>query len=577
MGTTPPIDPRFQREQWRQQQRMAREQAKAQRDAWRSQARMQREQMRWQMRQYRRGSIVGPLLLVAIGIVFLLIQTGRIGANQFWVWYGRFWPLVLIGIGVLMLAEWAVDHYVRSSDTPPVRRSAGGVVFLVILLALISFAYTDARRANGWFARSFHVNGDNWDEFTGDKHESDMAPVEQSFPENGTLTVDNPRGDLTVSGTSDDGKIHITGHKEVYSDSDSDAEQKAKNIEPRISTSGNSVVVSIAPEKGTKIDLDITVPASAVVTATANRGELHVRNLKAPVNLTANHGDVDISAITGTVNVHINNNDSSLNAHSLTGPLNIEGKIDELSISDVNGPVQMRGDFFGAGHIERIQGPMQMRTSRTELRFVRLDGHIDIDPDHDMTVEEALGPIVLNTRNRDIVLNRVAGDVTVSNKNGSVEIGVAEPAGNITVTNRSGDVKLTIPEKAGYTVSADTKNGSTDTDFSLEHNASGDHRTLSGTINGGGKQIHIVNSESDISINRNMLAPIPPMPPVAPKITITKPSAPAAPEIPALDITDSDGSRVIINKNGIIVRDRSTKVTKKKKETSNTNSNDNDF
>ena len=83
MATIPPIDPRFQREQWRQQQRIARDQAKAQRDAWRAQARLQREQARWQMRQYRRGSIVGPLLLVAIGIVFLLIQTGRIAANQF--------------------------------------------------------------------------------------------------------------------------------------------------------------------------------------------------------------------------------------------------------------------------------------------------------------------------------------------------------------------------------------------------------------------------------------------------------------------------------------------------------------
>lgn len=576
MATTPPpIDPRFQREQWRQQQRMAREQAKAQRDAWRAQARMQREQMRWQMRQFRRSSIVGPILLVAIGVVFLLIQTGRVAANQFWNWYGRYWPVVLIGIGVLMVAEWAVDHYVRSGDAPPVRRNVGGVVFLVILLAFISFAYTDARRMNGWFARSFHVNGDNWDEFTGDKHESDMTPIIQNFPEGGSLTVDNPRGDLTVSGTSDDGMIHITGHKEVYADSDSDADQKARTIDPRIVTSGNSIVVNVASEKGCKMDLEITVPASAVVTATANRGELHVRNLKSTVNLTANHGDVDISAITGTANIHINNNDSSLNAHSITGPLNIEGKIDELSLSDVNGAVQMHGDFFGAGRIERIQGPLQMRTSRTEFRFARLDGHVDIDPDHDMTVEEALGPIVLNTRNRDIVMNRVAGDVTINNKNGTVEVGVAQPAGNITITNRSGDVRLSIPEKAGYTVEAETRNGRADNEFALTQNSNGDHRTMSGTINGGGKQIRIQNSESDISINKNSLMPVPPSPPPMPKITMEKaPGVPAPPSPPVLDVTGDDGSRVIINKNGIVVREGKQTTSKQKKKVTN---NDNDF
>ncbi|MBW8746364.1 MAG: DUF4097 family beta strand repeat protein [Acidobacteria bacterium] len=578
MATIPPIDPRFQREQWRQQQRIARDQAKAQRDAWRAQARLQREQMRWQMRQYRRGSIVGPLLLVAIGIVFLLIQTGRIAANQFWNWYGHFWPLVLIAIGVLMLAEWAVDRYLRAGDAPPVRRSVGGVVFLVILLAFVSLAYTDSRRVNGWVARSFHVSSDNWDEFTGDKHESDLTPVEQAFPEGGTLTVDNPRGDLTIAGTSDDGKLHITGHKEVYSDSDSEAERKAKAIDPNISASGNSVVVNIAAEKGCKLDLDITVPATALVTATANHGELHVRNLKAPVNLTANHGNVDISAITGTSNVHINNNDSSLNAHSLTGSLNIEGKIDELSISDVNGPVQMNGDFFGAGRIERVQGPFQLRTSRTEFRFVRLDGHVDIDPDHDMTVEDVLGPVVLNTRSRDIVMNRVAGDVTVTNKNGTVEIGVAQPVGNVTVTNRSGDVKLTVPEKAGYTISAETKNGSTDTDLPLDRNSSGDRHMLSGSINGGGKQIRILNSESDISINRNTLPPIPATPPAPPKITMEKPGAPPAPPAPpaGIDIRDANGTRVIINQNGVIVRDGSKSASKQKHKDKNKDT-DTDF
>ena len=46
-----------------------RDQARAQRAAFRA----QRDQMRYQMRSMRRGSILGPILLIAIGIVFLLI------------------------------------------------------------------------------------------------------------------------------------------------------------------------------------------------------------------------------------------------------------------------------------------------------------------------------------------------------------------------------------------------------------------------------------------------------------------------------------------------------------------------
>ncbi len=80
----PGFDPRAQRRFLRDQ---ARAQARAQRDAFRA----QREQVRYQMRNMGRGSILGPLLLIAAGVVFLLIQTGRIDHSRFWGWYGRWW------------------------------------------------------------------------------------------------------------------------------------------------------------------------------------------------------------------------------------------------------------------------------------------------------------------------------------------------------------------------------------------------------------------------------------------------------------------------------------------------------
>ena len=42
----------------------------------------QSDQMRYQMRGMRRGSVLGPILLIAIGVVFLLIQTGRLDHDQ---------------------------------------------------------------------------------------------------------------------------------------------------------------------------------------------------------------------------------------------------------------------------------------------------------------------------------------------------------------------------------------------------------------------------------------------------------------------------------------------------------------
>ena len=76
---------------------------RAQRQAMKQQARMQRQQVQWQRRSMRRGSLVGPLLIVALGIIFLLAQTGKVSWPRALDWFGTWWPLVLIGAGVLLV------------------------------------------------------------------------------------------------------------------------------------------------------------------------------------------------------------------------------------------------------------------------------------------------------------------------------------------------------------------------------------------------------------------------------------------------------------------------------------------
>jgi len=127
MSAYPPPPPGFDRQMMKQQIRMAKQQA-----------RLQRHQMRMQMRMYRRHSIVGPLVLVALGIVFLLAQTGRLSWSHALKWYGSWWPLVLIAAGVILLGEWALDQQAGPDGTVRVRRTLGaGVVVLLVFLALV--------------------------------------------------------------------------------------------------------------------------------------------------------------------------------------------------------------------------------------------------------------------------------------------------------------------------------------------------------------------------------------------------------------------------------------------------------
>ena len=53
-------------------------------------------------RQHRRGGVVGPLILIFLGTVFLLQNTGYLPAN-FWVNLWRLWPLILVLVGIEFL------------------------------------------------------------------------------------------------------------------------------------------------------------------------------------------------------------------------------------------------------------------------------------------------------------------------------------------------------------------------------------------------------------------------------------------------------------------------------------------
>jgi DUF4097 and DUF4098 domain-containing protein YvlB len=520
---TPPPGPPYGND-WKYQRRMLKDQARAQRDILRA----QRDAYRYQTRAMRRTSILGPLVLITIGIIFLLVQTGHLQGYRFWEWFSRFWPFLLVSAGVVLLLEWGYDQYAQSDSTQPRyrRRVGGGVVTIVAIVAIIGIVSSGVRDGghtrllNGW-----NINQDNLDEFLGDKHESDQT-LAQAFPAGATLLVNNPRGDVTITGTSDDNQIHVAVHKEVYTRSDSDADTKAQRLSPDLNANGGNLTLNVRAMDGARADLVITVPPAAASTVNANHGDVKISALKAPVNVTANHGDIELSAITGDITTHINNGGSDLSAHSVTGSLTVEGRGHDSTVSDLSGPLTMRGEFFGDTHFERIRGPIKFHTSRTDFQLGRLDGQIDISNNAALSTSEAVGPLTLTTHSRNITLDRIAGDVSVTNRNGSVDVTSAPPLSNVTVENRNGSVSVTVPEQANFNYQFDATNGDIQSDFSqIKSNEEDNHKNMvNGMIGNGGPLLRITTSQGDVSLKKASIMPLPPMPPMPPKLTMLPPS-----------------------------------------------------
>jgi hypothetical protein len=523
-GQYPPV---YDRNTLRAQRQILRAQARAQQ----AQQRALRHQLRAQRRSLRRGSIVGPLIILSLGVVFLMAQMGRLSWGQSLEWYGRWWPAVLIAAGVILLLEWAIDQQ-RGSATGHARVVGGGVVFLLILLALAGLSSRAVEHGLDWRDHTFGNGYTKLDYLFGDRHDADSS-MNWAMPATSTLVIHNPHGDVTVTGSSSDGQIHVNEHTQTYAWKDSEVERKARELQPTFSNDGGIVTLNVNSVEGGEADLTVEIPRSAPVTIQADRGDVTVNEMSAPVTVSANHGDVDVSGIDNSVTLHVNDDDASITLHSIHGAVSVEGHTGNIDISEVTGDLTLQGDFFGSTDLEHVSGAVHFASSRTQFSAARLDDEFSVDKDS-LNASELMGPVMLKTADKNITLDRIQGSVDVSNRNGSVELTNAAPLDAISIENQHGSVDVGLPGNVGFELIAQTRNGDMENDFGLTPEGSDGTHTLRGPVAGGGPTVTIATTDGDVTVRRSTVAPLPPVPPAPPRITTRQPAAPEAPKPPHL-------------------------------------------
>ena len=121
-------------------------------------------------------------------------------------------------------------------------------------------------------------NFDGLDRVFGEAHESDDS-LTQAIPQGGMLVVHNPWGAVTVTGSSDDGQVHVSVHKQVYAWRDSDADERARRMQPTFSTQGNNLLLEVPAVDQGQADLTVEMPHAAGVSVSADHGDVRVSEL----------------------------------------------------------------------------------------------------------------------------------------------------------------------------------------------------------------------------------------------------------------------------------------------------------
>ncbi len=521
----PPYDPKTQWRAYRAQQKAA---WRAQRDAWKAQ--------RYTMKANAAGifgpkvpSLVGPVLLIGIGVVALLVVTGRIAGGDFATWYGHWWPLLLIFAGMYLLAEWAIDM----RREVPVRRS-GGFIGVLVLLGIIGLC------CSGWnkfgpFRTDFGDDGDNFfNAFGLPEHDFDQKVLSTSVPANATIDIQNPRGDVSV--TADDvSTVQVEAHEVAFANSDDGAKKIFDAEKPDIKVSGNAVLVKSESNSNGRLNLTVTVPRAAQVTVDAGKGDVVLAGLGAGAIVSAAHGDVHLNSIKGSVQVHLEDGKGDFSAHEIEGDLTVDGTSNDLTLSEIKGKITQNGEIRGEVHIEHTTGAVHMHTTVTDLEVAELPGDLTLNDD-DLRVTEAKGPVRVQTHSKDIDLSQIYGDSHVETRDGSISVA---PAGNYAVEakNDKGDVEVTLPPNASASVNVRTRNGDIVSDYAMP-SIEGEIKAATFQIGSGGPALTLSAENGDVRIKRGSgfaepppASPVPPAPSLTGTPHLKAPKAPAAPPV----------------------------------------------
>jgi hypothetical protein len=481
--------------------------ARAQRD----QARAQRQYWRAYWRGGRRPSILGPIVLVAIGVIALLVETGRMNGYSVWNWYMQWWPLLLIAAGLFSLLEYFLDR----GDPYAGRRTGGGLVSLLLLILLVGWA---GRSAHWWgpMGRSLGVNRNDFMFMFGEEHDNDMQ-IDQAAAANGTVNVQNPRGDVTVT-ASTDGQIHLSAHQVVHVSSDKEAQKAFEEVRPQITASGTGSIINVPSKGGASVDLTLEIPEKSFLTVNAQHGDVSVEGMKNNVDVTDGQGDVKIDGLTG--DVHARMSDGDFSSHAIDGQVYLNGHAEDVTLSEIKGQAVMDGEFFGDTHLEQMGGAVHFHSTRTSIDLPKLNGDLTMDSD-DLTANETVGPARIVTRSKNIELTQAAGDLHIENSDGDVNVTASAPLGNIDIENRTGGLTLTVPENAGFSITGNTTDDDDlETDFPLSVTTSGNQKQISGTVGSGSVKLDLSTTHGNLELRKGSAEiaapPSPPAPPEPP-------------------------------------------------------------
>ncbi|HLH38083.1 MAG TPA: DUF4097 family beta strand repeat-containing protein [Bryobacteraceae bacterium] len=447
----------------------------------------------------RRSSIVAPLILIAIGALFL--ARNLYPELPVLDYIARYWPFVLIAWGALRLGE--IVFWAASERPMPRFGVSPGEWVLVIFLCIFGSSLHAVRGFSSWWPRSrvmiggLDMFGENYEFPLSGEKASGSAP---------RVVIENFRGNARIS-AGDANEVKVTGHRTIRSLDQSAADNANAQAPLELTGDANEIHIRNNQDRVSNgrvrltADMEITVPKGASIEAHGIYGDFDINGVNGSVDIISDNAGVRLQDIGGDTRIDLRRSDV-VRASNVKGPFELKGRGGDVDLQDMQGPVTINGAYSGVLEFRNLAKPLHFQGENTTLGVERLPGDVRMALG-DMTGSNLVGPITLSTRSRDVQLSDFTNSVDINVDRGDITLrpGVL-PLARIEAQTRSGNIDLALPPNAKFDLSATTSHGEVNNDFGapLRNEEQGRGAALRGS--NGGPTVTLHSDHGDVTVRK---------------------------------------------------------------------------
>lgn len=447
----------------------------------------------------RRGSVIGPLILIGLGVLFLL--------RNLWPevpladLISRYWPFLLIVWGFIRLVE--ILFWAMTRKPLPRNGISGGEWALVFIICIIGATMYTAHNAPAWFP-----TGRAWRRVVvnmGESYDYTLTPVQKPCAKNCRIIIESFRGNARITGVSDN-LVKASGQETIRSFQQSEAENANKQTPLELIQQGDAIIVRTNQDRaGDRVqpnaDLDLSVPQGASIEAHGRYGDFDIQGVNGNVNIDSDNAGIRLENIGGSVQINTRASDT-IRAVDVKGSVELKGRGNDVELQNIGGLVTVNGVHVGDIQLSKLAQPLRWEDPLGSLDLEKLPGQVRISRG-DITGNNITGPIRLKGRSADVQLSNFTQSLDLTMDRGDIDLKPGNDVPKMDVHTRSGDIDLALPPGAKFDLRATTNHGEANNDYGdgLHEQDAGHGAVISGNT-GPGPEIRAETGRGTITIRK---------------------------------------------------------------------------